>query len=314
MGRSGSPHGQPRRPARTPQLPPSGGWRLGEPDLVIQPAEPYTVGAEIEDEYRCYVIPTGLTEDAWMVGQEQRVDNPAVVHHIMTYVDPTHKFRERDAADPLPGFLCGMGTGSELGLQNLFGGWAPGNAPGFYDDGIARKIPAGADIIYQVHYHNTTGEDQVDQSAMGVHLARGPVQKQARIMLAGAFQLNIPAGDPAATHRGIWKTPRDITITGLMPHMHYIGKSMSAEATFPDGRREMLLSVPNYDFNWQITYSPVEPIRLPKGSTVEMVSVHDNSADNPHNPYNPPVDMAWGEATNEKWPTSGYCSPLTTKN
>lgn len=277
-----------------------GGWRLGEPDLVFRPDTPYTVSGDTEDEYRCYIIETGLTEDAWMVGQEQDVDNPAVVHHIMSYLDPTHKFRERDAADPKPGFECGMGAGAELGLQNLFGGWAPGNAPGMYDPGVGRRIPAGADIVYQVHYHNTTGEDQVDNSGMGVHLAREPIQQEARIMLSGAFNLDIPAGEPNAVHTGRWRTPKDITVTGLMPHMHYIGKAMKATAIYPDGRSELLLDVPNYDFNWQITYEPAEPVKLPKGTAIEMVSVHDNSADNPFNPYDPPVDMAWGEATNEE--------------
>lgn len=276
------------------------GWRLGEPDMVLRPETPYKVGADVIDEYRCFIIPTGLTEDAWMVGQEQQVNNPAIVHHIMSYIDKDHRFREKDAADPGPGFACGMSGGAELGLQNLFGGWAPGNAPGFYEPGVARLIPAGADIVYQVHYHNTTGMDQLDQSGMGVHLARGPVQKRAQIMLSGAFKLNIPAGEAHAEHSGWWRTPKDITITGLMPHMHYIGKSMKATAIYPDGRREPLLDVPNYDFNWQITYEPVEAIKLPKGTSIEMVSVHDNSAANPFNPYNPPIDMAWGEATNEE--------------
>lgn len=283
-----------------PKTFPDTGWKLGTPDLVFEPEVDYTVGKEIEDEYRCYVIKTGLTEDAWMVGQEQRVGNPAVVHHIMSYIDTQHKFRPLDEATPEPGFLCGMGTGSELGLQNLFGGWAPGNAPGFYEEGVGRRIPAGADIIYQIHYHNTTGMDQVDRSGMGIHLARGPIQKQAKIMLSGAFALKIPAGDPNAEHVGMWRTPKNITVTGLMPHMHFIGKDMSAIAIYPDGREETLLSVPRYDFNWQITYEPVEPFKLPKGTTIKMISHHDNSASNPYNPYNPPIDMAWGEATNEE--------------
>jgi hypothetical protein len=85
-----------------------------------------------------------------------------------------------------------------------------------------------------------------------------------------------------------------------MPHMHYIGKSMKTTAIYADGRSEVLLDVPTYDFNWQITYEPVEPIKLPKSTTIEMVSVHDNSADNPYNPFSPPIDMAWGEATDEE--------------
>lgn len=279
---------------------PDGGWALGIPDLVWRPAEPYTVGAEILDEYRCYVIPAGAAEDIWMIGNETLVDNPQVVHHIMAFMDTSGKARELDAADPKPGFECGMSSGANFGLDSFIGGWAPGNVPPELEEGTAFRVAEGTDIVMQVHYHNTTGEDQTDQSAMGVYLARETVRKEPTIGISGAFGLNIPAGDPNAEHIGKWRSRKDITLSGLTPHMHYLGKDMTVTAIYPDGTEEILLKVPNYDFNWQMNYEFVEPKKIPADTIIQMVSHHDNSADNPANPTNPPKDVTWGEETDQE--------------
>lgn len=276
-------------------------WRAGTPDLVLQPDSPYTLGADVDDEYRCYVIPTNFTEDVWINGIEYRPGNREVVHHIMAYIDTSGRARPKDEATPEAGFLCGMsGDQSTMQLDQLLGGWAPGTPPNMSDVGHGRLIPAGADIVYQVHYHNVTGQAQIDHSSMGLHFAKEPIMAEDRIFLVGAYQLKINAGDANAEHKGYWTAPKDLILSTVMPHMHYLGKDMTVNATFPDGRKETLLDVPRYDFNWQIVYAYEEPMLIPKGTRFEMISHHDNSADNPANPSNPPKDVAWGEATDEE--------------
>lgn len=274
------------------------GWKAGDPDLVYEMVDSYTLPAGVDDEYRCFVIPTHLEEDAWYRGLEFRPGNPEVVHHVIAFADTTDASLQRDRETPEPGFLCGMASGG-LGLKML-GGWAPGNAPIFRDGNAANKIDGGSYIVYQVHYHNTTGEDQPDRSSMAVYLMDKPVRKTPRVRPVAAWRLDIPAGNPNVEHRASWTVPEDITIPAIMPHMHYLGKDMTVTAEYPDGRVETLLSVPRYDFNWQTTYQFTDPVQLPGGTVLKMVSHHDNSAENPANPVSPPQDVHFGEATDEE--------------
>ncbi len=292
----GNPADMPPLRAEDPE-----GWRAGTPDLVLAPQSDYLVGKEVNDEYRCYCLESGLTEDTWINGVEYQGGNRKVVHHIMAYADPSGKAREKDAATPEPGYVCGMsGDQSTLRFDLLLGGWAPGEQPNMMDDGVAKVLPGNADVVFQVHYHNATGEDQVDRSRMGIHFAEKPIQAIGRIMVVGAWQLNIKAGDGNYASEANYTVPADILLGSLMPHMHYIGKDMKVDVTYPDGRNEQLLSVMRYDFAWQTVYEFKEPLTLPKGTQIHMVAHHDNSPENPRNPFSPPRDIRWGEATDEE--------------
>jgi len=277
-------------------------WKSGTPDLVLDSGFDYVVGGDVKDEYRCFVLSPGIEEDFWFQGIEYSPGNRKVVHHIMAYSDPKGVGRELDAEDPDPGFLCGMsGAGrGGINLNSLLGGWAPGTPPNIQPTGVAGKFPGGSDIIYQCHYHNETGEAQTDRSKMAFYFARDKIQATGKIAILGTFRLNIPAGEANAIHKAKWRASRDMYLHSLMPHMHFIGKAMKIDVTFPDGRHEVLLDVPRFDFNWQTVYGFEEPLLLPKGTQLDMVSVHDNSADNPDNPSSPPKDMYWGEATDEE--------------
>jgi hypothetical protein len=116
----------------------------------------------------------------------------------------------------------------------------------------------------------------------------------------GSFNLNIKAGDPNSEHTASWTAPSNVHIRSIMPHMHYIGKDMKVTAAFPDGSERVLLDVPRYDFNWQTSYIFTEPVALPKGTLLKMVSHHDNSAANPNQQFDPPRDIHFGEATHEE--------------
>ena len=166
--------------------------------------------------------------------------------------------------------------------------------------GFAMKIAAGSTLVYQVHYHNTTGAEQPDRSGMALYLTRETVHKHPRTAPIGAWDLNIKAGDANAEHSTAWTAPADIHVRSIMPHMHYIGKDMKLTAILPDGAEQVLLDVPRYDFNWQTSYIFTEPVALPKGTVIKMVSHHDNSAANPRNQFDPPRDIHFGEATHEE--------------
>ncbi|HVR30100.1 MAG TPA: thiol-disulfide isomerase [Thermoanaerobaculia bacterium] len=285
----------------------AGGWVHRRPDLVLRPAEAFLVGEEVDDEYRCYHVKLGLENDVWVKGVEFQAGNPAVVHHFILFQDTAGVGARLDAAAPEPGWECGQ-MDSALATAKILEMWAPGNLAPLDPPGIALRLDRGKDLILQIHYHGTTGADAEDWSRFAIHLAQPSetIMKEMRGQLVSAWTLDIPAGDPSAEHRATWTAPKDITVYTAGGHMHYRGKDIGMWATKPGGERETLLWMPAYDFNWQLTYAFVEPYRAPAGTVFEMISHHDNSADNPHNPAIPPVDVKWGLATSDEMAFTGF--------
>lgn len=295
----GAPEGNPADlPA--PKVFDHAGWKLKEPDIILQYPEPYLVGKEIDDEYRCYVMPLGSEDDVWLKAAEYEPGNRAVVHHFLVFVDPTDKALKLDQATPEPGYECGMGSGDGRMLR-MVGGWAPGNNSIMADPGIAQRIPGGSYLIVQLHYHNTTGEDQLDHSRVALHVAKSDevIRKDPQVLLLSEWDLNIKPNDPEARHEAVWTTRRDVTIGSISPHMHFRGKSMTVYSQLPGQEEQIMLSVPNYDFNWQISYRLAEPFKAPAGTKFRMVSIHDNSAKNVNNP-DPNREVHWGEETHNE--------------
>lgn len=277
-----------------------GGWKLKEPDIVFQYPEPYVVGKEVDDEYRCFALPVPGDSDVWLKGAEYEPGNRAVVHHFLVFIDPTTKSLERDLATPEPGFECGMGSGDGRMLR-MVGGWAPGNNPMLSEPGVAQRIPAGSYAVIQMHYHNTTGEDQTDHSRVALHVAKSDevIVKDPQVRLLSEWNLKIAPGDPAARHEAQWTIRSPMTVHSISPHMHFRGKSMTVYAQLPGQEEQILLSVPRYDFNWQISYRLAEAFKAPEGTTFRMVSLHDNSTNNPDNP-DPTREVNWGEETHNE--------------
>lgn len=290
----GAREGNPADLPALPQFPI--GWRNGEPDLVISMPEAYTVPAEGRDIYRNFVIPTGFTQDKWLAAVEIRPGNRRVVHHVLVHLDVSGKARELDAKDPGPGYRTGGGIGFASAGQ--IGGWAPGNVARRWPDGIAMPVPAGSDVVIQVHY-NLNGKPETDRTQVGLYFAKGPVDKRARLFpLTG--RVNIPAGD--ADHRvtSSMPVPSDVTLRSVMPHMHLLGREMKIFATLPNGKELPLVHVPEWDFNWQMSYVFKQPVKLPRGSKVSLEARYDNSTDNPRNPNSPPKNVRWGEQTTDE--------------
>jgi hypothetical protein len=194
------------------------------------------------------------------------------------------------------------GLGSVVSIDGMLGGWAPGTPPIECNEGEGKLIKKGASIILQMHYYNQTGKEQLDRSGIGIKWATGTMRRQSRAMpvVPPIKSFVVKAGDANSEHQGQWVITKDVIIHSLAPHMHFLGKDMSFIAEYPDGKKETLLNVPRFDFNWQKPYAFSEPRRLPKGSVLRTVSHHNNTAENPRNPTKPPADVLWGESTTQE--------------
>jgi len=260
------------------------GWMIGQPDLVFRMPRDFTVPAAGTVAYQYFVTPTNFSEDVWVQASEAKPGNRSVVHHIIAFV---------------------RSKGSKK-LQDLphAAGYAPGEEPMILPDGVGLRIPAGAEIVWQVHY-TPNGKEETDCSEVGLVLCKQVPQRP--LHGGGAFNTSfvIPAG--ADRHRVVSSKTfsRDVELLSLMPHMHVRGRDFRYTAHYPDGRSEVLLNVPNYDFNWQHRYRFVRPVKIPKGTMLECVAHFDNSEQNPANP-DPAKEVRWGDQTWEEMMIGWY--------
>ena len=276
----GAPKGDDKDMPKVPEF--ADGWTIGTPDAVFEMQETFKIPATGTIEYQYLRIPTNLTEDRWLAAIEIKPQARAHVHHVIAYTQPAgEKISEAGV----------------LGPGNI-GGVTP-NKPGvIFDPGVGRLLSANTDIILQMHY-TTNGEATTDKTIVGVKYLKAPpsmVQRGGSVIQPGFV---IPAGAPAHEVRGSRILAADTIITSFTPHMHVRGKDMTYIATYPDGRTETLLSVPKWDFNWQITYQLKEAKRMPKGTKIEVIAHFDNSPQNKFNP-DPAKDVRWGDQTWEE--------------
>lgn len=287
-----------------------GGWKLGNPDLVIRQPEPFTVGADVSDLYQCFVVPFNLEHEVWIKGIEFMPGNRSVAHHFILFEDLTNEGPAKDAATPEVGWECGdMG---ELMGTRILKMWAPGNTQPLTPEGVANVLTPGKNLILQSHFYNSTGMDQEDQSSIGFYFVpEGEViNKKMLGRMVVQPVLDIKAGDPESRHEARVQTLKDITIYSVGVHMHLRGKSMGQWAKLPGAEAETtMIWVPRYDFNWQFTYPLKEPFKAPQGTEIIMRSVHDNSAGNPNNP-DPTKDVKWGNYSGDEMAFSGYSFTL----
>jgi hypothetical protein len=279
-------------------LPPSprfaDGWQLGPPDFVLRLSEPVDIPADGPDIYQYFVLPTNLPQDRLMSAIEFRATNPRVVHHATVYVDTTGEARRLDAEDDVPGYRRSLGAG--FTPAGSLGGWGPGVTPQPLPAGMGRPIPRGSDIVLQLHFH-PTGKPEQDQSAIGIHFAPPETKQVVNEILVANMDLTIPAGAAKFRHRASYVLPVDTTILDVTPHMHQLGREIVATATRPDGRVEPLILIDDWDFHWHDHYVFSRPLRLPRGTRIDVSAVFDNSDANPRNPRSPPRTVRWGEQT-----------------
>jgi mono/diheme cytochrome c family protein len=263
-------------PAKFPR-----GWRVGEPDAVYRMGEEFKVPAKGVLPYKQFLVDPQFKEDRWVQAAEARPGNRAVVHHILVYIlAPGKRLYDSD------------GTAATLV------GWAPGDMPAVYPRGTAKRIPAGSRLLFEVHY-TPNGKEQTDRSSVGVVFAREPPEYVVETNILANVRLRIPPR--AADHREEFRYTfrEDARLYSFMPHMHLRGARARYEVAYPDGRTQTLLSVPDYDFNWQSVYRFAEPIPVPRGAKITFVAHWDNSADNPRNP-DPNQEVRYGLQTWEE--------------
>ena len=197
--------------------------------------------------------------------------------------------------------------------SGLGAGLVPGRLYEAFDEGVVRRIPAGSAIVLQMHY-TTIGQPVTDQTEVGLLLAKAPPETNARILGGGQMPnltFAIPPGDPNYEVSARKTFDRDTYLANLYPHMHVRGKDVSYSLVYPDGRSEVLLRVPKYDFNWQMRYKFAEPKLVPKGSTLVVTAHYDNSAANRFNP-DPTATVRWGDQTWEEM-LIGYYGTIETR-
>ena len=292
------------------------GWRIGKPDVVLSMTKPFSVPASGTIDYQYIVVPTGFTEDKYVQMAEARPGNPALVHHILTFIrepgnpwlrnlQPGIPFDAREAeqqarenAQKNPR-AQGQGRGQQaISFGDNVAGYAPGTMPDIMVPGEAKLIPAGSDIIFQVHY-TANGTPGTDVSKLGLIFAKGPVTKRVLSLAVTTANFAIPPGDPNYEVKARMTLQEDATLVNLLPHMHFRGKDFIYRVTYPSGETETLLDVPHYDFNWQLTYELAKPKVLPKGTVIDCVAHYDNSPNNRFNP-DPTKEVHYGEQTWEE--------------
>lgn len=288
------------------------GWRLGEPDLVISMSEAYTVKAEGDDEFRVFVLPTGLTEDRELIGFDLRPGSPAVVHHALMFLDDSGRARQLDERSEGYGYPSSGGVSVGFNAYGLLGGYVPGRQPTLLPDGVARRVKKNSDVLLQVHYHSS-GKVEKDKSTLALYFAK---EKKPRTQLGdffmGTTNIDIKPGDKRYRRHAAVDLPVDVEVIGVWPHMHYLGTSIKIWARLPDGRDVPMISIDQWDFRWQGQYYYRKPLKLPAGTRVMVTSYYDNSADNSDNPTSPPKRVRFGQQSTDEMCVGLFI--VTTKN
>lgn len=292
---AGMPEGDPAHLPPAPAL--NRGWALGEPDLILQIGEGYQLPADGPDVYRNFVASIPLPGARFVRAVEFLPDNPRVVHHAFLKVDHTGESRRLDQLDEQPGF-AGMNIPAKM-PPGKFLTWQPGARPAFQTDGLNWPLEPGTELVAQLHLQPTGKPERVG-ARVGFHFSATPPSLIAERIALASLTIDIPPGETNYVVEDSFKLPVDAQIVAVLPHAHYLAREMQGYATLPDGRREWLLWIRNWDFNWQGHYQYREPVALPKGSVLHLRYRYDNSPGNPQNPSQPPVPVRYGpNSTNE---------------
>ncbi len=253
-------------------------WTLGEPDLIIQLNKEEVPATGVID-YRYQIFEVDLNYDVYATAIQVIPDNDEVLHHLLvSVVYPDGYMEPIDRRSPW--------------LDGLFAAWAPGQNVETFPENTGRVLPAGSKLHFQLHY-TTNGKAQSDASTIGIYYTDKKPENE--YLLAGAFRTDIELKpNEYYENSAKYRFDKEVTIYGLSPHMHYRGKEMKFVALYPDGKRETLLNVPNYNFNWQRTYRLAEPKTLPARTVIFVDAVFDNTAKNTFNPA-PEKTVYWGD-------------------
>lgn len=312
-------------------------WEIGQPDYVFKMAGAHTLGRGIGDMYVYFRIPTNFSEDKWVQSVEFRPGNRKIVHHAVAFIETPEQFAAIDSGpgssertvkstwsllDSKPTALelmegttrrirpdvgvvndgCAtpdfeaVGAGSNNLILSVY---APGRGVDVWPEGTAKKIPAGSNIILQMHYAKNENEIANDLTSVGLILAKAPVRKVVNTRSINNVLFEIPPGANNHQVTACWNVQREVELINFMPHMHVRGKSMRYEIVYPNAQRQTLLFVPHYSFHWQLLYTLKQPLIVPANSKLMVTAYFDNSARNMHNP-DPAKAVRHGSATTDE--------------
>lgn len=282
---AGCPEGDPKDAPPAPKF--VSGWRLPkEPDVLIKMEKEVDVPGQylfgLGGMPYQYVMGSGVfAQDTWVTAAEVRPEYRAVVHHIIVFI-----------------VTPGMKLEGEQFAKHMLCTYVPGDFPSVYPEGMAKKIPKGSRLLFEVHY-TPNGKPGKDRPVVGLVTTDTPPKREVKGDAALRPDFEIPAG--AASHEvtADFKFEKATTVMWVSPHMHVRGKAFRYDLTTPDGKTKTVLNVPKYDFNWQAAYAYAEPLKVPAGSTLRCTAWYDNSPGNPSNP-DPKAKVRWGNQTWEE--------------
>ena len=253
-------------------------WDIGKPDEIFSIPREVIVRATGVMPYVNLRLKTNFAKDRWIEAAEVRPTAPEAVHHVLVFIEDENGISQKG-----PGALAA---------------YVPGNTYVKFPEGVAKKLPAGATLFFQLHY-NPTGKATKDRTRIGLRYAKNIPKKVVRTIPVVNRRIKIPPNQGNHVEIAYGKFPTGTVVRAFMPHMHLRGKSIKYELLTQNGERETLLDVPHFDFNWQLRYELRQPLRLPDDSRIQVTGVFDNSKDNPANP-NPNVTVRWGDQSEDE--------------
>ena len=277
------------------------GWQLGRPDEIIEAKKPYTLPASGSDMYWNFIFRTPVDRTRWLKAIEIRPGEKRAVHHANILVDRNQSAR-RQETEPGAGF-----PGMELKIESetfdpdshfLF--WKPGTVPRAEPDGMSLRLDKDTDLVLNIHLQ-PSGKPEKIQPNLGLYFTDKPATLFPLLLqLENDRQLDIPPGEKHFLVTDEFTLPIDVDLLAIYPHAHYLGKDLQALATLPDGSAKTLIHIQQWDLNWQAVYRYADPVPLPKGTTISMRYVYDNSGENLANPNDPPRRVVAGNRSSDE--------------
>ncbi len=287
------------------------GSLLGEPDLVLTMEQAHLHKGNNQDSYYYFVLSTDFPEDKVIKAMEFRPGNTKIVHHALIFEDTQGIAKQRDAQTPEYGFEeFGSFRGSfnfDFREEKQFPAYAPGQKALRYPEGVGQVLHAGADLAIQIHYAPVPN-DETDLSSVNIFFADEEEEIDRLIgqdlflpdNLVTGFNSFFMLPNTIKEFVGVWTMEYDKSLVGIAPHSHLLGEEWEAWIEHTDGSRTNLISIPDWDFNWQGSFYFPKFIKAEKGSVIKARAVYDNTSLNPDNPSDPPTFVTWGEGTNDE--------------
>ncbi len=297
------------RAEEIPPLPkfPDGGWALGPPDYVCE-FEPFEIPATGPDVFPNLSVHMNLPEDTWIQALEFKPGARRATHHIVFFrgaptmgtagsaAKPTGE--KKNAKDAASNAILALVTTDPLA------GWGSGSPPVVWPEGMGHELKKNDTLTVNMHYH-PYGKAETDRTRIGLYFGKGKIKKIITGDGAYAMDIDVPPGEENQEIHAVSKIAQDSYVISYLPHMHQRGKDMILTAIYPDGNREILISVPRFHFNWMWSYYLAEPKFLPKGTVIDVVAHHDNSSKNPRN-SDPSKRVRYGEESSDEMMIGGF--------